>query len=177
VTVRYNDEVAAADLVRIGATHLVVSPGPGRPEGAGASIRMIEAAAGELPVLGVCLGHQAIATAFGGVVGAAGSLMHGKPSPIAHDGRTIFAGLPSPFLAGRYHSLAVDRATLPAELEVSALTTGGEIMALRHASLAVEGVQFHPESILTPDGDRLLANFLALDHPMPLSRRRVEVAP
>jgi anthranilate synthase/aminodeoxychorismate synthase-like glutamine amidotransferase len=176
VTVRYNDEVAVADLVRLGATHLVVSPGPGRPERAGASLRMIEAATGELPVLGVCLGHQAIAIVFGGVVGAATSLMHGKPSPIAHDSKTIFADLPSPFLAGRYHSLAVERASLPAELEVSAVTTGGEIMAIRHSSFAVEGVQFHPESILTPDGDRLLANFLALDNLVSAPRQPLEVA-
>ena len=176
VVVRRNDEVDAETLEDLAPSHVVISPGPGRPEDAGATCAIVDRWAERVPILGVCLGHQAIAAVFGGAVGAAGSLMHGKPSPIAHDGRTIFGGLPSPFVAGRYHSLAVERAGLPAELEVSAGTTGGEIMALRHASLAVEGVQFHPESILTPEGDRLLANFLALDRAMSPPGRPMEMA-
>jgi anthranilate synthase/aminodeoxychorismate synthase-like glutamine amidotransferase len=160
VTIRYNDEVDGSHLEALGATHLVVSPGPGRPESAGASMAMIEAAVGMVPILGVCLGHQAIAAVFGGVVGSARDLMHGKASDVSHDSRTIFTGLPDPFAAGRYHSLAVE--SLPPSLEVSARTADGEVMGIRHRDHPIEGVQFHPESVLTPHGDRLLGNFLAL---------------
>ncbi|HTB23420.1 MAG TPA: aminodeoxychorismate/anthranilate synthase component II [bacterium] len=140
-------------------SHLVLSPGPGRPEGARESLAAIKAFAGRIPVLGVCLGHQALALVFGGSVGRAARPVHGRASAMRHDGQGIFKGLPNPFLAGRYHSLAVHPAGLPPALKVSAWTGAGEIMGLRHASGA-EGVQFHPESILTPCGPRLLANFL-----------------
>ena len=162
VTVRRNDEVTVETALELGATHLVVSPGPGRPEDAGVSIPLISSAAPAIPVLGVCLGHQAVAAAFGGSVAGAGSLMHGKASPVYHDGRGLYEGLPNPFSAGRYHSLAVQEETLPAELRISAYTSDGEIMGIRHRELPLEGVQFHPESILTPEGDRLLRNFLEL---------------
>ena len=161
VTVKYNDEVDVTDFERLGASHLVVSPGPGRPEDAGASMMVIDKAAGSIPILGVCLGHQAIGAVFGGHVEHARILMHGKASEVVHDSKTIFQGLPIPFTAGRYHSLAVG--DLPDDLEVSAHTEDGEIMGVRHRSLAVEGVQFHPESVLTPDGNLLLSNFLALE--------------
>jgi len=162
VIVRRNDEVTVETALEFEPTHLVVSPGPGRPEDAGASIPLITNAAPAIPVLGVCLGHQALAAAFGGSVAGAGSLMHGKASPVYHDGRGVYEGLPNPFPAGRYHSLAVQEETLPAELRISAYTSDGEIMGIRHRTLPVEGVQFHPESILTPDGVRLLRNFLQL---------------
>jgi anthranilate synthase/aminodeoxychorismate synthase-like glutamine amidotransferase len=162
VTVRTNDGVTPDEAEELAPTHLVVSPGPGRPEAAGASMAVIERFAGRIPVLGVCLGHQAVAAVFGGRVGAARTIMHGKASEIHHDGRTIYAGLPDPFPAGRYHSLAVAEVDLPAELTVSAHTADGEIMGIRHRSLPVEGVQFHPESVLTPLGDRLLRSFLDL---------------
>jgi anthranilate synthase/aminodeoxychorismate synthase-like glutamine amidotransferase len=162
VTVRHNDEVSKDDAARISPTHLVVSPGPGRPENSGASMEMIEASLGNIPILGVCLGHQAIAAIFGATVGPAARLMHGKPSEIHHDGMTIFRDVPSPFDGGRYHSLAVGLDTVPAELEVSARTSDGEIMGLRHSSLPVEGVQFHPESVLTPNGAQIMGNFLKL---------------
>ncbi len=160
VTVRYNDEVTTDELDTLDPTHLVVSPGPGRPESAGASMEIIAAAADQVPILGVCLGHQAIAAVFGGVVGSARTLMHGKSSEVFHDSHTVFDGLPDPFTAGRYHSLAVDH--LPDALEVSAHTIDGEVMGIRHRHLPIEGVQFHPESVLTPDGNRLLDNFLGL---------------
>ena len=124
---------------------------------------MIEAFGQEIPVLGVCLGHQAIAAVFGGTVGPAKGLMHGKDSPVYHDGKTLYLGLPNPFPAGRYHSLAVEEVGLPASFSISAYTSDGEIMGIRHERMPIEGVQFHPESILTPQGDRLLANFLDLD--------------
>ncbi|MBK5098101.1 MAG: aminodeoxychorismate/anthranilate synthase component II [Gemmatimonadetes bacterium] len=162
VTVRRNDEVTVETALTLDATHLVVSPGPGRPEDAGVSIPLIADAAPRIPVLGVCLGHQALAAAFGGSVTGAGSLMHGKASPIYHDGRGLYEGLPNPFSAGRYHSLAVQEDTLPGDLRISAYTSDGEIMGIRHRDLPLEGVQFHPESILTPEGDRLLRNFLEL---------------
>jgi para-aminobenzoate synthetase component II len=165
VTVRHNDEITAARASELEPTHLVVSPGPGRPEAAGASMTMIEAMAGRVPVLGVCLGHQAIAAVFGGSVESAQKLMHGKTSDIFHDGKTIYQGLERPFPAGRYHSLAVSVDSLPDELEITAHTTGGEIMGIRHVSLPVEGVQFHPESVLTPDGERLMRNFLGIEEP------------
>jgi len=173
VTVRHNDEVTSEDADRISPTHLVVSPGPGRPEQSGASMEVIEASLGRIPILGVCLGHQAIAAIFGATVGPATRIMHGKPSEIHHDGKTVFRDLPSPFEGGRYHSLAVGLDTVPAELEVSARTSDGEIMGLRHTSLAVEGVQFHPESVLTPNGSRIIENFLALTQhdPTPIGAR------
>lgn len=163
VLVRRNDEIDIAAAEALAPSHLMLSPGPGRPEGAGITIEAIRAFAGRVPVLGVCLGHQALAVALGGKVESAQCLMHGKPSPVYHDGRTLYQGLPNPFTAGRYHSLAVLEEQLPEQLTVSAYTSDGEIMGLRHESLPLEGVQFHPESILTPEGDRLLRNFLDLD--------------
>ncbi len=162
VTVHRNDQLTVSDALSLGATHAVISPGPGRPETSGISVDLIREAAGRIPVLGVCLGHQALAAAFGARVERAPELMHGKVSAVYHDGRTVFEGLPSPFPAGRYHSLAVPEDSLPPELAISAFTSEGEIMGLRHRELALEGVQFHPESILTPEGDRLLRNFLEL---------------
>jgi anthranilate synthase/aminodeoxychorismate synthase-like glutamine amidotransferase len=163
VAVRRHDEVtvdeAEADLR---PDQILISPGPGTPDDAGVSLEMIEHFAGRIPVLGVCLGHQAIGQAFGGRVVRAPSLVHGKASEVYHDGKTIFEGLGQGFKAGRYHSLVVERETLPASLEVSATTPDGVIMGLRHRELKVEGVQFHPESILTPEGKRLLANFLKM---------------
>ena len=141
---------------------LVVSPGPGRPEDAGASVAAIRAAPDDLPVLGVCLGHQAIAVAFGARIVPARALVHGKTSEIVHDGRGVFAGLPCPFRATRYHSLAVEPETLPASLEACAFTGDGTIMGLRHRARPVHGVQFHPESILTEAGERLVASFLGI---------------
>jgi len=142
---------------------IVISPGPGTPDQAGVSLELIRRAAGRVPLLGVCLGHQALGQAFGGRVVRAPTLMHGKTSAIHHDGRTVFAGLPDPFIATRYHSLIVDRASVPDCLEVSAWTSDGIVMGLRHRSMPLEGVQFHPESILTAAGKDLLANFLGLE--------------
>ncbi len=160
VLVHRNDAITIAEAVALGPTHLCISPGPGTPRDAGVSIEMIKAFAGRIPVLGVCLGHQSIVEALGGDVVRAGRLMHGKVSMVEHDGRGIFAGVPQPFQAGRYHSLIAKPETLPAVLEVSARTAEGEIMGVRHRELAVDGVQFHPESILTPDGPTLMGNFL-----------------
>jgi anthranilate synthase/aminodeoxychorismate synthase-like glutamine amidotransferase len=162
VRVLRNDEITVEEAVALAPTHLCISPGPGTPYDAGVSMDMIRAFAGRIPVLGVCLGHQSIVEVFGGKVVRAQRLMHGKTSSITHDGRTLFAGLPQSCEVGRYHSLIAAPERMPAELEVSARTPEGEIMACRHRSLVVEGVQFHPESILTPDGPRLLGNFLAL---------------
>jgi anthranilate synthase/aminodeoxychorismate synthase-like glutamine amidotransferase len=161
VTVRRNDAIDIAGVREMAPDAIVVSPGPCTPRQAGISVALIREMAGELPLLGVCLGHQCIGEAFGGRVVRAGRLMHGKTSPILHDSRTIFSGLPTPFEAIRYHSLLVEPDSLPDCLEVSAWTAEGEIMGLRHKSLAVEGVQFHPESILTANGKDLLKNFLA----------------
>jgi anthranilate synthase/aminodeoxychorismate synthase-like glutamine amidotransferase len=166
VEVRRNDEIDVAAALDLAPTHLVVSPGPGRPEDAGASMPITRAFLHRTPVLGVCLGHQALAAVLGARVGEAQSLMHGKASGVYHDNRTLFEGLPNPFRAGRYHSLAVHEDSLPPELTISAYTSDGEIMGLRHRDLPAEGVQFHPESILTPEGDRLLRNFLDLDPPL-----------
>ncbi len=162
VLVHRNDAITGAEAEALAPTHLCISPGPGTPRDAGVSIEMIKAFAGRIPVLGVCLGHQSIVEAFGGDVVRAGRLMHGKVSMVEHDGRGIFAGVPRPFEAGRYHSLIAKPETLPAVLEVSARTAEGEIMGVRHRELAVDGVQFHPESILTPDGPTLMGNFLAM---------------
>ncbi len=154
-----NDEVAPEDA--LGYDGVLLSPGPGVPEEAGVCVPMVRAAAGRVPVLGVCLGHQAIAVAYGATVDRAPELLHGKVSQVHHDGTGVLAGLPDPFTATRYHSLAVEAATLPAQLEVTARTASGVVMALRHRELAVEGVQFHPESVLTEGGHRILANWLA----------------
>ncbi|MGZ6176323.1 MAG: anthranilate synthase component II [Candidatus Binataceae bacterium] len=158
--VRRNDAIDVAGVRAMAPQAIVISPGPCTPKEAGVSVPLLRAMAGELPILGVCLGHQCIGEAFGGKVVRAGRLMHGKTSPIVHDGRNIFAGLPNPFDAMRYHSLLVDADSVPSSLEVSARTAEGEVMGLRHRTLPVEGIQFHPESIGTPDGKRLLANFL-----------------
>jgi len=162
VLVHRNDAITVEEAKRLAPTHLCISPGPGTPSDAGFSMDMIRAFAGEIPVLGVCLGHQSIVEVFGGEVVRAGRLMHGKVSPVQHDGRGVFAGLSQPFEAGRYHSLIARPESLPALLEVSARTTEGEIMGVRHRELVVEGVQFHPESVLTPEGPMLLGNFLKL---------------
>ena len=158
--VRRNDEVTVDDIEAMRPDRIVISPGPGRPEEAGVSVEAIRRLGPKVPLLGVCLGHQGIGVAFGGTVTRAPELMHGKVSAISHDGRGIFRGLPSPFEATRYHSLVIAEETLPAELEVSARTPDGEIMAVRHRELPIEGVQFHPESILTTQGKPLLRNFL-----------------
>ena len=160
VTVRRNDAIDVAGVRALRPNAVVISPGPCTPAEAGVSLKILREMAGEVPILGVCLGHQCIGEAFGGKVVRASRLMHGKTSPVIHDGNTIFAGLPSPFDAMRYHSLIVDPDSLPSALEVSARTAENEIMGLRHKELAVEGVQFHPESILTTEGKHLLKNFL-----------------
>jgi len=162
VVVRRNDEIDLDGARALAPTHLVVSPGPGTPERAGISMAIIAAMVPCLPVLGVCLGHQALAAALGARVGPAQRLVHGKSSVVYHDGRTLYEGLPNPFAAGRYHSLAVVEESLPPDLAVSAYTSDGEIMGIRHRALPAEGVQFHPESVLTPEGQRLLRNFLDL---------------
>jgi len=166
VCVYRNDALTPGAARALAPTHLCISPGPGTPYDAGVSMDMVRSFAGRIPVLGVCLGHQSIVEVFGGKVVRAGRLMHGKTSLIRHDARTLFAGLPQPCEVGRYHSLIASPASLPAELEVSARTAEGEIMAVRHRTLAVEGVQFHPESILTPDGPKLMRNFLACSAPL-----------
>jgi para-aminobenzoate synthetase component 2 len=162
VSVYRNDALSTEAALALAPSHLCISPGPGTPYDAGVSMDMIRAFAGRIPVLGVCLGHQSIVEVFGGKVVRAGRLMHGKTSQVQHDGRTLFAGLPQPCEVGRYHSLIAAPASMPAELEVSARTAEGEIMGVRHRQLLVEGVQFHPESILTPEGPRLISNFLGL---------------
>jgi para-aminobenzoate synthetase component 2 len=156
-----NDAVSVEQIAELAPERIVISPGPCTPKEAGVSVETIKRLAGRIPILGVCLGHQSIGEAFGGEVVRAGRLMHGKTSMIRHDGRTIFADLPNPFEATRYHSLIVRRDTLPACLEISAETEEGEIMGLRHRTLPVEGVQFHPESILTRPGKDLLRNFIS----------------
>jgi len=163
VLVHRNDAITVAEAEALAPTHLCISPGPGTPRDAGVSMAMIRAFAGRLPVLGVCLGHQSIVEVFGGEVVRAGRLMHGKVSPVQHDGRGILAGMPQPFAAGRYHSLIARPESLPACLEVTARTAEDEIMGVRHRELMVEGVQFHPESVLTPEGPILLGNFLKQD--------------
>jgi anthranilate synthase/aminodeoxychorismate synthase-like glutamine amidotransferase len=160
VSVFRNDEVSVEKIESLKPSHLVISPGPCTPNEAGVSLEAIAKLAGRVPLLGVCLGHQAIGQAFGGKVVRARSVMHGKNSTIRHDGRGVFAGLPEAFSATRYHSLAVERASLPPALQVSAESEDGEIMGLRHASLAVEGVQFHPEALLTEHGHAMLKNFI-----------------
>ena len=165
-----NDELTAEEALALRPERIVISPGPGTPDQAGITLELIRRAAGRVPLLGVCLGHQALGQAFGGRVVRAPTLMHGKTSPIHHDGRTVFAGLPDPFIATRYHSLIVDRGSVPECLEVSAWTADGIVMGLRHRSLPLEGVQFHPESILTAAGKDLLRNFLKLGTAAPAQR-------
>jgi len=158
VVVRRNDEITVEEAERLAPSRLVVSPGPGRPEHAGVSEAIVRALAPRVPTLGVCLGHQAIVSVFGGEVGQARELVHGKATIVTHDGRGLFAGLPEDFLAGRYHSLAAT--AIPDCLEISATAADGEVMAVRHRELPVDGVQFHPESVLTPVGRDLARNFL-----------------
>jgi para-aminobenzoate synthetase component 2 len=160
--VRRNDKLSLDEIEDLGPRFIVISPGPCTPKEAGISVPLIERFAGKIPILGVCLGHQAIGAAFGGRVIRAPKIMHGKTSDIHHDGKTIFRGLPQDFVATRYHSLIVERETLPSDLQISAETSDGTIMGLRHRTLRVEGVQFHPESVLTETGFRLLQNFLSL---------------
>jgi anthranilate synthase/aminodeoxychorismate synthase-like glutamine amidotransferase len=161
-----NDALDAEAACARAPRGILLSPGPCTPNEAGVCLSLIARAAGAIPILGVCLGHQAIGQVFGGKVVRAGRIMHGKTSPIEHDGRTLYRGLDQPFTATRYHSLLVERASLPDCLEIAAWTAEGEIMGLRHKELAVEGVQFHPESILTADGPRLLGNFLGAARPV-----------
>ena len=155
-----NDELSPEEARDLAPTHLVISPGPGRPENAGYSNEYIRTLSGTIPTLGVCLGHQAIGQVFGGKVVHASQLVHGKATPVFHEGRSIFANLPNPLLAGRYHSLAVDPDSLPGEIEVLAHSGDGQIMAIRHRDLPIIGVQFHPESILTTHGQQLIQNFM-----------------
>ena len=163
VQVHRNDAISVAAAEALQPTHLVISPGPGRPDDAGVSLSMIAAFAGRVPILGVCLGHQCIVQHFGGEIVRAERLMHGKTSHIKHDGETIFAGISAPFEVGRYHSLCAEKESLPDTLTVSAATERDEIMAVRHTELPVEGVQFHPESILTPEGNVLMNNFMRME--------------
>ena len=163
VHVHRNDRIGVDEAAALEPTHLCISPGPGTPADAGVSMKMIERFAGAVPVLGVCLGHQALVEVFGGAIVRAPRLMHGKTSTVQHDGRGVFAGVSNPLQAGRYHSLIAERERLPESLDVTAWTEEGEIMGVRHRGLAVEGVQFHPESILTPEGPQLLASFLAME--------------
>ena len=165
VTVYRDDAITVEEALVLEPTHLVISPGPGRPEDAGVSLAMIGAFAGRVPVLGVCLGHQSIVQQHGGKIVRAERLMHGKTSMVKHDGESVFAGLSNPFEVGRYHSLCAEEESLPSDLVVTAQTERGEIMGVRHKTLQIEGVQFHPESVLTPEGDDLMANFMRQDAP------------
>jgi anthranilate synthase/aminodeoxychorismate synthase-like glutamine amidotransferase len=161
VVVHRNDAITTDEIAELNPDHLLISPGPCDPDLAGISVETIQRFAGQIPILGVCLGHQSIGHAFGGHVVRADRLMHGKTSPIRHNGQGVFVGMPENFRATRYHSLLVERDSLPECLEVTAETAEGEIMGLRHKTLAVEGVQFHPESVLTENGRRILENFVA----------------
>jgi anthranilate synthase/aminodeoxychorismate synthase-like glutamine amidotransferase len=160
VDVHRNDAITVEDALGQGHSHLVISPGPGTPRDAGVSMRMIEAFAGRIPIFGVCLGHQSLVEVFGGRVVRASRLMHGKVSPVQHDGKGVFSGMAQNFQAGRYHSLIAEPSSVPEVLEVTARTAEGEIMGVRHRTLPIEGVQFHPESVLTPEGPVLMGNFL-----------------
>ena len=162
VRVFRNDAIEKSAAIALAPTHLVISPGPGRPEDAGNSLEMIGTFCEQLPILGVCLGHQCLVSHFGGKIVRAERLMHGKTSQVRHDGGLLYEGLSQPFEAGRYHSLCADAASLPAELIRTAETERGEIMGVRHRSLPANGVQFHPESVLTPEGDKLLLNFMRM---------------
>lgn len=161
VMVRRNNEISVADIESISPDALVISPGPCTPNEAGVCVAAIKHFAGKIPIMGVCLGHQSIVAAMGGNIVRAGRLMHGKTSPILHDGKTIYKNLPSPFEAGRYHSLIAEESSLPSSLHVTSRTPEGEIMGVRHREYPVEGIQFHPESVLTPMGMKLLENFIA----------------
>jgi len=162
VMVYRNDAISVDDALDSKATHLVISPGPGRPENAGVSLEMIAAFAGKVPMLGVCLGHQCLIQSFGGEIVRAQRLMHGKTSMVTHDNGALFEGMSSPFEAGRYHSLCAEAESLPDELVITAKTDRGEIMGVCHRKLPLQGVQFHPESVLTPEGDTLMANFMRM---------------
>lgn len=162
VRVFRNDAIEKSAAIALAPTHLVISPGPGRPEDAGNSLEMIGTFCEQLPILGVCLGHQCLVSYFGGKIVRAERLMHGKTSQVRHDGGLLYEGLSQPFEAGRYHSLCADAASLPAELIRTAATERGEIMGVRHRTLPANGVQFHPESVLTPEGDKLLLNFMRM---------------
>ena len=163
VMVYRNDMISVDEGIALQPTHLVISPGPGRPDAAGVSLDMIAAFAGRIPVLGVCLGHQSIVQQQGGEIVRAERLMHGKTSLIKHDGKSVFEGISQPFEVGRYHSLCADTKTLPDTLEITAETDSGVIMGVRHRSLQMEGVQFHPESVLTPEGELLMSNFMRME--------------
>ena len=167
VDVHRNDAITVEEALRQGHSHLVISPGPGTPRDAGVSMRMIEAFAGHMPIFGVCLGHQALVEVFGGRVVRASRLMHGKVSPVQHDGKGVFSGMAQNFQAGRYHSLIAEPSSVPEVLEVTARTDQGEIMGVRHRTLPIEGVQFHPESVLTPEGPVLMGNFLKTSRAAP----------
>jgi len=162
VTVFRNDQLTVEDAAKLDYSHLLISPGPGHPRDAGVSIPLIRAIAGEKPLLGVCLGHQALVEAFGGHIEHAPQVMHGKSSDVYHDGEGLFTDLPTPFSAGRYHSLCAAKKKLPDEFEVSAWTSSDEVMAVHHRDFNLHGVQFHPESVLTPDGPKLIENFLRI---------------
>lgn len=162
VMVYRNDQISVDEALSLAPTHLVISPGPGRPDDAGVSLDMIAAFEKRVPILGVCLGHQSLVQYYGGRIVSAARLMHGKTSLIEHDGKVLYEGLSQPCEVGRYHSLAAERDNIPDALIVTARTAGGEIMGVRHKELPIEGVQFHPESVLTPEGDKLLDNFLRL---------------
>ena len=164
VMVYRNDMISIEEGLALNPTHLVISPGPGRPEDAGVSLQMIAAFAGKVPILGVCLGHQSIVQQLGGEIVRAERLMHGKTSEIKHDGKSVFAGISQPFEVGRYHSLCAEIESLPDTLLVSAETQSGVIMGVRHKTLQIEGVQFHPESVLTPEGETLMTNFMRLEN-------------
>jgi len=163
VMVYRNDMISVDEGVSLKPTHLVISPGPGRPDDAGVSLDMIGAFAGKIPVLGVCLGHQSIVQQQGGDIVRAERLMHGKTSLIKHDGKSVFEGISQPFEVGRYHSLCADAESLPDTLEITAETDNGVIMGVRHKVLQIEGVQFHPESVLTPEGETLMTNFMKME--------------
>jgi len=165
VPVYRNDAITVGEALALEPTHLCISPGPGNPDDAGVSLAMIAAFAGRIPVLGVCLGHQCLVQHFGGRIVRAGRIMHGKTSAVTHDGSQLFAGVSQPFEAGRYHSLCAEHASMPDELVVSARTDSDEIMGVRHVELPLAGVQFHPESVLTPEGDRIMANFIGQEQP------------
>jgi anthranilate synthase component 2/para-aminobenzoate synthetase component 2 len=165
VMVYRNDAITVEEGLALEPTHLVISPGPGRPEDAGVSLDMIGAFAGKVPILGVCLGHQSIVQQHGGEIVRAERLMHGKTSMAKHDGQAVYQGLSNPFEVGRYHSLCAEQESLPDEFVVTAQTDRGEIMGVRHKTLPIEGVQFHPESVLTPEGDHLMANFMRQESP------------
>ncbi len=173
--VHRHDALGLDEVEALEPEAILISPGPGRPEDAGLSNEIITRFAGRVPILGVCLGHQCIGQVYGGDVVRADQVMHGKTSPIRHQGAGVFAGLPDPLEATRYHSLVVDAATIPAELEVTARTEDGVVMGLRHRTMAIEGVQFHPESILTTCGDELLANFLRTCRAIPAEREIMEI--